>query len=82
MVSPFVYIKDLISIKSSVIGRYTLRSNKELLLKPPLCKTYVTLGDRAFTAFAPKLWNALPADIHNAKNVDCFKRLLKSQFLD
>ena len=30
------YIKDLISIKSSVIERYTLRSNKELLHVRPM----------------------------------------------
>ena len=48
------------------------------MLKPPSYKTYVTLGELAFTASAPKLWNALSADICNAKNVDCFKRLLKS----
>jgi hypothetical protein len=38
------YIAELIMIKSSTTGRYPLRSNKELLLKPPLCKTYTTLA--------------------------------------
>ena len=27
-------------------------------------------------ASATKLWNALPTDVYNAKNVDCFKRFL------
>ena len=57
---------------------YSLRSNKEQLLSPPNCKTLVTLGDRAFVAAAPKLWNALPKDARNAETVDSFKRLLKS----
>jgi hypothetical protein len=74
------YIAELIMIKSSTTGRYPLRSNKELLLKPPLCKTYTTLGDRAFTASAPKLWNTLPVEIRNTNTVDCFKRLLESYY--
>ena len=74
------YIMELITIKSSAMGRYALRSNNELLLKPPPCKTYTTLGDRAFVASAPKLWNALPVEIRNMNNVDHFKRLLKSHY--
>ena len=71
------YIMDLISIKSSAGGRYALRSNKGLLLNPLTCKTYTTLGDRAFMASAPKLWNALPVNIRNVKTVDNFKKCLK-----
>ena len=40
------YITELITIKSSTMGRYALRSNNELLLKPLLCKTCTTLGER------------------------------------
>ena len=75
------YITELITIKSSAMGRYALRSNNELLLKPPPCSTtYTTLGDRAFMASAPKLWNALPVEIRNTNTVDRFKRLLKSHY--
>ena len=35
-------------------------------------------GDRAFSIAAPKLWNALPASIHNATSVASFKSLLKT----
>ena len=34
-----------------------------------------TLGDRAFVASAPKLWNVLPSDIRMAKSVDKKKQL-------
>ena len=62
------------------MGRYALRSNNELLLKSPPCKTYTTLGDRAFMASGPKLWNALPVEIRYTNTVDRFKRLLKSHY--
>ena len=71
-----LYISDLLNFKRS--SSYSLRSSKEQLLSPPNCKTLVTLGDRAFVAAAPKLWNALPKDVRNAETVDSFKRLLKS----
>jgi len=50
-----------ISIKSK--SNYSLRSNGELLLSPPVVKTLSTLGDRAFAAAAPKLWNQLPSEL-------------------
>ena len=66
------YISDLISIKRSPY--YSLMSNEELLLNPPKCKTLVTLGDRAFVAAAPKLWNSLPRNVRGAATIDSFKR--------
>ena len=55
-----------------------LRSNDGILLSHPNFKTLTTLGDRAFVASAPKLWNDLPSDIRMAKSVDTFKKLLKT----
>ena len=57
-----VYIRDLVTIKPR--SNYSLRSNNELLLVPP-GRTKKTLGDRAFCAAAPKLWNNLPNNIRN-----------------
>ena len=59
-------------------SRYGLRSNDGILLSHPNFKTLTTLGDRAFVASAPKLWNDLPSDIRMAKSVDTFKKLLKT----
>ena len=56
-----VYISDLISTKQR--SKYCLRSNNELLLAQKVTKTKTTLGDRAFTAVAPKLFNELPREI-------------------
>ena len=71
------YINDLVKIKPSN-SRYGLRSNDGILLSYLNFKTLTTLGDRAFVASAPKLWNYLPSDIKMAKSVDTFKKLLKT----
>ena len=65
------YINDLVKIKP-LNSRYGLRSNEGILLSHPNFKTLTTLGDRAFVASAPKLWNDLPSDIRMAKSVDTF----------
>ena len=59
---------------------YGLRSNDGILLSNPNLKTLKTLGDRAFVASAPKLWNDQPSEIRMAKSVDTFKKLLKTHF--
>ena len=52
------YITELLKLKT--IPRYNLRSSDDkLLLQHPNIRTLVTLGDRSFTAAAPKLWNDL-----------------------
>ncbi|KAK0155946.1 hypothetical protein N1851_001518 [Merluccius polli] len=39
-----------------------------------------TIGDRAFSTRAPRLWNDLPAEIRLAESVNSFKSLLKTHF--
>ena len=70
------YISDLINVKP--ISKYSLRSNNELLLKPPSQKTLPTLGDRAFAAAAPKLWNLLPNKLKDTNSINTFKKELKT----
>ena len=41
-------------------------------------RTYKTLGDRAFAAAAPKLWNDLAATIRNCVSMHSFKSDLKT----
>ena len=54
----------------------TLRSSHSNLLQMPGART-VTYGERAFSIRAPKLWNALPMNIKQARSVYHFKKLLK-----
>ena len=71
------YINDLVKMKP-LNSRYRLPSNDGILLSHPNFKTLTTLGDRAFFASAPKLWNDLPLEIRMAKSVDTFKTFLKT----
>lgn len=69
------YISDLVVIKSST---HNLRSADSLLLSVPHIKTKKTLGDRAFTIAAPKLWNSLPVELRQINSIFAFKRQLKT----
>ena len=55
-----------------------LRSNDQLLLKPPDLFTSNKYGDRAFSVVGPKLWNQLPLNIRNINTLECFKSNLKT----
>ncbi|KAI5608453.1 hypothetical protein C0J50_12245, partial [Silurus asotus] len=39
-----------------------------------------SVGDRAFSSYAPRLWNSLPPHIRDAQNFITFKSLLKTHF--
>ena len=55
----------------------TLRSNTKNLLQIPLTNLK-RFGDRAFCAYAPRLWNELPDNIKAADSVQNFKKQLKT----
>ena len=58
---------------------YNLRScAMRIMLQAPRTLTKKTLGDRAFLAAAPKLWNGLPSQIRNEPNFHRLKGLLKT----
>ena len=63
------------------IPRRTLRSSSELLLEVLRGKCN-TLGTRSFGYAGPTLSNDLPLEIRNAKDINCFKSLMKTYFLD
>lgn len=67
------YIRQM--LKASPINR-KLRSNDLDQLHIPRVKT--TLGTRAFSVAAPKLWNGLPLEIRSSESVDSFRRKLKT----
>ena len=74
-----VYLQELISQKEDT--RYNLRScAMGIMLQTSKPLTETILGDRAFLAAAPKLWNGLPSQIRNESNFNRFKGLLKTHF--
>ena len=57
-----------------------------IIMKHPIPKlltiprTSTIHGDKAFSAFGPKLWNALPSTIRLSTSLDSFKKSLKTYF--
>ena len=56
---------------------YELHNDELQLLKEPTANLK-THRDRAFSVYAPKLWNTLPLHLRQASSVDCFKDHLKT----
>ena len=56
-----------------------LRSSCHSMLQIPKTKT-VRYGDRAFFAYAPKIWNMLPLYIRQSDTISCFKSRLKTHY--
>ena len=69
-----LYLRELLVKQANT---RTLRSNTKNLLQIPHTNLK-RLGDRAFCAYAPHLWNELPDDIKAADSVKNFKKQLKT----
>ncbi len=67
------YISDMLVFREARESR----STKQNLLTVPRTKC-VTFGDRAFSVYAPRLWNSMPLSIRNVDNIDTFKTLVKT----
>ena len=75
------YLQELVSKREE--RSYNLRScAMGIMLLTPRTLTKKTLGDSAFLAAAPKLWNGLPSQIQNEPNFHRLKVYLRSIFLD
>ena len=72
------YILELLTLKFNSHSHNLRSSNDTLLLQLPTHRTKVTMGDRAFSCAAPKIWNKLPFDIRNSQSVSSFKTRLKT----
>ena len=66
----------------NIPGPYTpvrsLRSSDVSLLTQPLAR--LSIGRRAFSVCAPRLWNVLPLAIRSATSLSSFKRSLKTHY--
>ena len=69
-----LYLRELLVKQANT---RTLRSNTKNLLQIPLTNLK-RFGDRAFCAYAPRLWNELPDNIKAADSVQNFKKQLKT----
>ena len=72
------YLKELL-VPYEPSSSVSLRSaNKELLVLPN--RHYVETKKRDFAYRGPQEWNMLPSDIKESKDVESFKRALKTYF--
>ena len=55
-----------------------LRDDNSLKLKDTGFHPKTCLGNRAFTFYAPRIWNALPLQIRSSASVETFKKSLKT----
>ena len=75
------YLRQMLSVSRPI---RSLRSSDYTLHTVPLCKT--AIADRAFSSYAPRLWNRLPQKLRDCVSestttcvsIDTFKRMLKS----
>ena len=70
------YLSELITVNQ--LSRYSLRSSQGITLNHPTSKMLATLGDKAFSSAAPKLWNQLPQTLRNQLSINVFKKHLKT----
>ena len=71
------YISDQLVYLSP--GRTLRSARNELLLRVPNSKL-PTAGERTFRANAPRIWNKLPQNIRLSKDLNTFKRNLKTYY--
>uniref|UniRef100_A0A671W446 Reverse transcriptase domain-containing protein n=1 Tax=Sparus aurata TaxID=8175 RepID=A0A671W446_SPAAU len=68
------YLSNLLHIATP---SRTLRSSSSILLTVPPARL-TTMGSRAFSRSAPRLWNSLPPEIRNITTLSDFKSKLKT----
>ena len=73
------FLSNLINIKQC--SRYNLRSIVGVILQDPTAKFKCTLGDRSFTAAAPKIWNGLLDYIRKENDLICLRDSLRRTIL-
>ena len=72
------YLSSVLTVRE--YSRNNLRSCDGIVLVDLSIRTKKTLGDKAFSTAAPKVWNNLPLHIRNEKNFNTFKKLLKNYY--
>ena len=72
------YLKDMVSLSSSVRSRSGLRSADTDASTYVVPRTRTKLGERAFSWAGPTAWNKLPVSIRTDNDTKSFKRNLKT----
>ena len=71
------YMMSMLSYRDPPSDHVTVHNEELHLLKEPIGRL-TTHGDRAFSVFAPKLWNSLPLELSLSSFFERFKKDLKT----
>ena len=77
-IAPPEYLVSLVAEHTP--ARALRSSQRALLLSVP--KVHTSVGDRAFSAIAPRLWNELSDSLRTAPSLEAFKSRLKTHLFD
>ena len=72
------YMTSMLSYRDPPSDRVTVRNDELHLLEEPIGRL-TTHGDRAFSVYAPKLWNSLPLELRLSSSFELFKKDLKTR---
>ena len=72
------YMTSMLSYRDPPSDRVTIRNDELHLLMKPIGRL-TTHGDRAFSVYAPQLWNSLPLELRLSSSFELFKRDLKTR---
>ena len=72
-----IYLTNLLKIHQP---KRELRSSQDKLIFEKPKMNLRSYGERAFVYAGPLVWNSLPQDIRSLKNIETFKKYLKSHF--
>ena len=68
------YLRDILNLHQP---RRALRSSEDFLVLETPRTNLKSFGDRAFSSYAPRIWNSLPKKIRDIGKVEAFKKQLK-----
>ena len=75
------YLTAQLQQASNVGYRQRLRSASSAMLDVP-CTEHVTIGGRAFSSTAARVWNSLPTAVQSSESLDIFRRRLKTELFE
>ena len=70
-----LYISEMLELYRP---KRTLRSQDDIKLLSVPHTNFVTFGDRAFAAAAPRVWNCLPREVRELSSYKVFRKHLKT----
>jgi len=75
------YLTAQLQQASNVGYRQRLRSSSSAMLDVPRTE-HVTIGGRAFSSTAARVWNSLPMVVQSSESLDIFRRCLKTELFE